>query len=125
MLNPMSLKDHAVVVTGATQGSGRGVAKKTPAPGATQVLDDTNDGGVCETAGSTDGDVTVFAGSVTEAGFVQNTVHALDETPMTGVIRGPKFIELKMASILMGRLAQPNTQQDHAASCRPTLRAIH
>ncbi len=111
MLNPMSLKNHAVVVPGATQGSGRDVAKKAAALGATLVLVETNDGGECETAESIDGDLIVIAGSATEAGFVQDTVHAVDETPMTGVIRGPKPIEGTMASIPIARIAQRDDTQ--------------
>ena len=45
MDNPMSLEDRVIVITGAAQGVGRGVAQKAAALGATLALIDINEEG--------------------------------------------------------------------------------
>jgi len=79
MDNPMSLEDRVIVVTGAAQGVGRGVAQKAASLGATLALLDINEEGARETAKLIGGDTTVYAGSVADAGFVQDTVAAVIE----------------------------------------------
>ena len=59
MDNPMNLQDRVIIITGAAQGVGRGVAKKAGALGAKLVLVDLNGEGAKETADMIDGDVTV------------------------------------------------------------------
>ena len=79
MDNPMSLEDRVVIITGAAQGVGRGVAKKAGELGAKLALVDLNEEGAQETADMIDGDVTIYTGSVAEPGFVQETVAAVIE----------------------------------------------
>ena len=79
MDNPMNLQDRVIIITGAAQGVGRGVAKKAGALGAKLALVDLNGEGAKETADMIDGDVTVYTGSVAEPAFVQETVAAVIE----------------------------------------------
>lgn len=79
MDNPMSLNGRVVVITGAAQGIGRGVATKAASLGAKLVLLDINEEGVKETADSLGGSIDVYAGSVTDAGFVQDVVEKVVE----------------------------------------------
>jgi 3-oxoacyl-[acyl-carrier protein] reductase len=74
MDNPMSLKDRVVVITGAAQGIGRGVATKAASLGAQLVLIDINEDGAQETAEHLGGNIDVYAGSVADAGFVQDAI---------------------------------------------------
>ena len=79
MDNPMSLEDRVIIVTGAAQGVGRGVAQKAASLGATVALVDINGDGAQETAELIGGDTTVHAGSVADPGFVQDMVNAVVE----------------------------------------------
>jgi 3-oxoacyl-[acyl-carrier protein] reductase len=76
MQNPMSLADRVIVITGAAQGIGRGVAAKAAALGAHLVLIDINGDGARETAELVGG-ADVHAGSVADPAFVQDTVAAI------------------------------------------------
>lgn len=86
MENPMSLEGRVIIITGAAQGIGRGVATKAASLGARLVLLDINGDGARETADMLGGDVDVYAGSVADAGFVQDTVDAT--IARHGVIHG-------------------------------------
>ena len=86
MDNPMSLKDRVIVITGAAQGIGRGVATTAAALGARLVLLDINGDGARETAAALGGEVDVYTGSVADPGFVQDTVD--DVIAKHGVING-------------------------------------
>lgn len=86
MDNPMSLKDRVIVITGAAQGIGRGVATTAATLGARLVLLDINGDGVRETAAALGGDVDVYVGSVADPGFVQDTVDGV--IAKHGVING-------------------------------------
>jgi 3-oxoacyl-[acyl-carrier protein] reductase len=77
MDNPMSLEDRVIVITGAAQGVGRGVAQKAAALGATLALIDINEEGAQETAALIGGNASVHAGSVADAAFVQDAVAAI------------------------------------------------
>ena len=77
MNNPMSLSDRVVLITGAAQGIGRGVAAKAASLGAQLVLIDTNEDGAQETAELLGGNIDVHAGSVADAGFVQDAVEKI------------------------------------------------
>ena len=79
MNNPMSLDGRVVVITGAAQGIGRGVAQAAAALGATLVLVDLNGDGVTETAGMLPGNHDVHIGSVADPAFVQQAVEAAVE----------------------------------------------
>ncbi len=74
MNNPMSLEGRVLIITGAAQGIGRGVALKAASLGATLALIDLNEDGLKETADLVGDQATMYPGSVTDAGFVQNTV---------------------------------------------------
>ncbi len=79
MDNPMNLEDRVIVVTGAAQGVGQGVAKKAASLGAKVALVDLNEEGARETAAMIGDNATVYAGSVAEPGFVQDMVAAVIE----------------------------------------------
>jgi 3-oxoacyl-[acyl-carrier protein] reductase len=74
MKNPMDLNGRVIVITGAAQGIGRGVAIKAAGLGATVALVDLNADGVNETAKLIGDKASVYVGSVADAGFVQDTV---------------------------------------------------
>lgn len=86
MNNPMSLEGRVIIVTGAAQGIGRGVSIKAASLGARVVLLDINGDGAQETAALLGGDVDVYAGSVGDPGFVQETVN--DVVAKHGAING-------------------------------------
>jgi 3-oxoacyl-[acyl-carrier protein] reductase len=86
MDNPMSLAGRVIVVTGAAQGIGRGVALRASTLGAKVILIDLNEEGLRETAALVGDNATVCVGSVTEPGFVQDTVAAVVESH--GAING-------------------------------------
>ena len=86
MNNPMSLEDRVIVITGAAQGIGRGVATAAAALGARLVLVDINGDGLKETAELLGGGIDTYAGSVADAGFVQQTID--DVIAKHGVING-------------------------------------
>ena len=85
MQNPMSLADRVIVITGAAQGIGRGVAVKAAALGARLVLIDINGDGARETAALVDG-ADVHIGSVADPAFVQDTMAAIGD--QHGTING-------------------------------------
>jgi 3-oxoacyl-[acyl-carrier protein] reductase len=86
MDNPMSLEGRVIVITGGAQGIGRGVATKAASLGATLALIDINGAGARETAKLLGGDIDVYAGSVADAGFIQDTVDAV--VAKHGIIHG-------------------------------------
>ncbi len=84
MDNLMNLDSRVVVITGAAQGIGRGVAAKAAGLGATVILVDLNGDGVRDTAEQTGGHC--YVGSVADPGFVQDTV--ADVIARHGTING-------------------------------------
>jgi 3-oxoacyl-[acyl-carrier protein] reductase len=86
MDNPMSLEGRVIVITGAAQGIGRGVATKAASLGATLALIDINGDGARDTAKLLGGDIDVYAGSVADAGFIQDTVESV--VAKHGIIHG-------------------------------------
>jgi 3-oxoacyl-[acyl-carrier protein] reductase len=85
MSNPMSLEGRVIVITGAAQGIGRGVAQKAAELGATLVLVDLNEDGIQETAEMV-GAADVYIGSVADPGFVQESVD--DVVAKHGAVNG-------------------------------------
>ena len=85
MLNPMNMDGRVIMITGAAQGIGRGVAQKATELGATVVLVDLNEEGIKETAEMVNA-AGVYVGSVADPGFVQETVD--DVVQKHGVING-------------------------------------
>lgn len=85
MLNPMNMDGRVIMITGAAQGIGRGVAQKATELGATLVLVDLNEEGIKETAEMVSA-AGVYVGSVADPGFVQETVD--DVVQKHGVING-------------------------------------
>lgn len=77
MDNPMNLTDRVIIVTGAAQGIGRGVALKAAGLGARLVLVDINGDGARETAQLVGGKADVHVGSVADPAFVQGMVEAV------------------------------------------------
>jgi len=77
MENPMNLDGRVIIVTGAAQGIGRGVALKAAALGARLTLVDINGDGARETAELIGGDADVHVGSVADPVFVQAMVEAV------------------------------------------------
>ena len=77
--DPMRLDGRVIIITGAAQGIGRGVAEKAASLGATLVLVDLNKDGVAETADALPGTHDVHVGSVSDPGFVQQMVDAVVE----------------------------------------------
>ncbi|MFT4562887.1 MAG: 3-oxoacyl-[acyl-carrier protein] reductase [Gammaproteobacteria bacterium] len=86
MDNPMSLEGRVIVITGAAQGIGRGVATKAASLGATLALIDINGDGARDIAKLLGGDIDVYAGSVADAGFIQDTVESV--VAKHGIIHG-------------------------------------
>jgi 3-oxoacyl-[acyl-carrier protein] reductase len=86
MENPMSLEGRVIIITGAAQGIGRGVATKAAALGAQLVLVDINGDGAQDTAKTLGGDIDVYAGSVADPGFIQEMVDKV--VAKRGVING-------------------------------------
>ena len=85
MLNPMNMDGRVIMITGAAQGIGRGVAQKATELGATLVLVDLNEEGIKKTAEMVNA-AGVYVGSVADPGFVQETVD--DVVQKHGVING-------------------------------------
>lgn len=73
-MNPMNLNGRVIIITGAAQGIGQGVARKAAALGATLALVDLNGDGVKATAAELGGSHSVHVGSVADPGFVQQMV---------------------------------------------------
>lgn len=74
-INPMSLEGRTIMVTGAGQGIGRGIAETTGALGARVILCDVNEQNLAETAAAIGKDKTrSYVGSVTDAKFVEHMV---------------------------------------------------
>ena len=65
MLNPMNMDGRVIMITGAAQGIGRGVAQKATELGATLVLVDLNEEGIKETAEMVNA-AGVYVGSVAD-----------------------------------------------------------
>jgi 3-oxoacyl-[acyl-carrier protein] reductase len=86
MDNPMSLEGRVIIITGAAQGIGRGVATKAASLGAKLALIDINGDGARETAKRLGGDIDVYVGSVADAGFIQDTVGSV--VAKHGIIHG-------------------------------------
>ena len=74
MQNPMTLEGRVIVITGAAQGIGRGVAAKAAALGARLALVDLNGDGARDTAKLVGDEASVHVGSVADAAFVQQMV---------------------------------------------------
>jgi 3-oxoacyl-[acyl-carrier protein] reductase len=73
--NPMSLEGRVIMVTGAGQGIGQAVAELAAGLGARLVLVDVKQQGIGELATKLGrGNARAFAGSVADAGFVQEVV---------------------------------------------------
>ncbi|MGA0594024.1 SDR family NAD(P)-dependent oxidoreductase [Enterovirga sp. CN4-39] len=86
-LNPMSLADRTVLVTGAGQGIGFGVAKLASDLGANVVLADMNPDALKSAAASfPDGRVLTGAGDVADPDFVEGLVERATQT--FGVVDG-------------------------------------
>ena len=77
MENPMNLDGRVIIVTGAAQGIGRGVALKAASLGACLALVDINGDGARETAELIGAKVEVHVGSVADPAFVQGMVAAV------------------------------------------------
>lgn len=77
MENPMNLEGRVIIVTGAAQGIGRGVALKAASLGARLVLVDINGDSARETAELVGGGADVHVGSVADPAFVQGMVEAV------------------------------------------------
>ena len=77
MENPMNLAGRVIIVTGAAQGIGRGVALKAAGLGASLALVDINGDGACETAAMIGSTAEVHVGSVADPAFVQQMVEAV------------------------------------------------
>ena len=80
MINPMSLENQVIIVTGAGQGIGRGVAQLAAELGAKVVVNDLNEDGVKETAEQIGGNARALVGNVADPDFPEKLVKfALDE----------------------------------------------
>ncbi|HCQ56761.1 MULTISPECIES: SDR family NAD(P)-dependent oxidoreductase [Rhodobacterales] len=80
MINPMALDNQVVIVTGAGQGIGRGVAALAAELGAKVVVNDLNEDGVKETAEQIGGNARAIVGNVAAPDFPGKLVKfALDE----------------------------------------------
>ncbi len=74
-MNPMSLENKVVMITGAAQGIGRSIAEMAVELGAKLLLVDTNAEKLDEVIGMLGDDrAKAYCGSVTDAGFVNTTV---------------------------------------------------
>lgn len=74
MSDPMNLKGRVIIITGAAQGIGQGVARKAAELGATLALVDLNGDGARATAAELGATHSVHVGSVADPGFVQQMV---------------------------------------------------
>jgi 3-oxoacyl-[acyl-carrier protein] reductase len=75
MMNPMSLQDRAIIVTGAGQGIGRAVSMLALELGANVIAVDRNKEGIESIVAEKGGDrVLAIAGDVTDAAFVSSMV---------------------------------------------------
>ncbi len=77
MQNPMNLTDRVIIITGAAQGIGRGVACKAAELGARLALVDVNGDGARETATMIGNAAEVHVGSVADPAFVQHMVETV------------------------------------------------
>lgn len=77
MENPMNLAGRVIIVTGAAQGIGRGVALKAAGLGTTLALVDVNGDGARETAAMIGAAAEVHVGSVVDPAFVQQMVETV------------------------------------------------
>ena len=105
MENPMNLEGRVIIVTGAAQGIGRGVALKAASLGARLVLVDINGDSARETAELVGGSADVYSGSVADPAFVQGMVEAVVEKHGTinglfnnaGIIRTAMIHKMSLA----------------------------
>ncbi len=105
MENPMNLEGRVLIVTGAAQGIGRGVALKAASLGARLVLVDINGDSARETAELVGGSADVYIGSVADPAFVQGMVEAVVEKHGTinglfnnaGIIRTAMIHKMSLA----------------------------
>ncbi|MGR3552010.1 SDR family NAD(P)-dependent oxidoreductase [Pseudooceanicola sp.] len=74
MINPMSMEDQVVIVTGAGQGIGRGVASLAAELGAKVVVNDLNEEGVKETAEQIGSNARAIVGNVADPDFPDQLV---------------------------------------------------
>jgi 3-oxoacyl-[acyl-carrier protein] reductase len=76
MTNPMSMTDHNIIVTGASQGIGAEVARQIVALGAKAILVDVQGDKLEEVAAEIGADKTeIYVGSVSDPAFVQEMVN--------------------------------------------------
>ena len=105
MENPMNLAGRVIIVTGAAQGIGRGVALKAAELGASLALVDINGDGARETAAMIGSTAEVHVGSVADPAFVQQMVEAVASRHGTinglfnnaGIIRTAMIHKLSLA----------------------------
>jgi len=72
--NPMTLQDRVIIITGAAQGIGRGVALQVLQLGGRAVLIDRNEAGLADIAGEFGGRALAIAGDVSAPGFATEAV---------------------------------------------------
>ncbi|MBC7132027.1 MAG: 3-oxoacyl-ACP reductase FabG [Roseovarius sp.] len=74
MINPMSLENQVVIVTGAGQGIGRGIAMLAADLGARVVVNDVNEANAAQTAEQIGGNARAIAGDVADPAFPEQLV---------------------------------------------------
>ncbi len=89
VMNPMSLEGRTILVTGAGQGIGRGIAETAGSLGARVVLCDMNEQSLAETAAAIGKDKTrSYVGNVADPDFVEKMVDDANKTfgPIDGLV---------------------------------------
>lgn len=99
MNNPMVLEGRNIIVTGAAQGIGAGVARLAHDLGATVILNDLNEAGLAEVAESLGERVDVHVGSVADYDFVNGMVDAAAEKhgAIHGLVNNAGIVRAAMA----------------------------